>query len=293
MKTLFISSVMFSIADNARFGANAAGATPCAPSTTPTASAPFDQQVDVTGTVKAFTLTPIGEIEGVILANGTEIHVPPHLTEQVASAVRLGEAVAARGWNTGMPNFIVATALTGQRGQSVVDQGPPPPGLRPPPPPPGQAAPGAQIATVQGRISQILHGPRSDANGALLDDGTTLKFSAANGVADSLLVAARANRRRTGLDSFQQLRSRFRRPIDLVRKTGCHCSGSCFRRRLPHRPAWRRRHHRPRRRAAEPCQSSREGDRQCIGSNRIVCRRRKALSKASSSIGMAKSTACF
>ena len=168
---------MFSIADGARFGANAAGAAPCAPSTTPTGVRPFDQQVDVTGTVKAFTLTPIGEIEGVILANGTEIHVPPHLTEQVASAVRLGEAVAARGWNTGMPNFIVATALTGQRGQSVVDQGPPPPGLRPPPPPPGQAAPGAQMATVQGRISQILHGPRSDANGALLDDGTTLKFS--------------------------------------------------------------------------------------------------------------------
>ena len=119
---------------------------PLRPQHHPTASAPCDQQVDVTGTVKAFTLTPIGEIEGVILTNGTEIHVPPHLTEQVVSAVRLGEAVAVRGWNTGMPNFIVATALTGQRGQSVVDQGPPPPGLRPPPPPPGQAAPGAQMA---------------------------------------------------------------------------------------------------------------------------------------------------
>jgi hypothetical protein len=177
MKTLFISSLC-----SALLMAPALAQTPPAPplappAPRPPASAPFDQQVDVTGTVKAFTLTPIGEIEGVILANGTEIHVPPHLTEQVASAVRLGEAVAARGWNTGMPNFIVATALTGQRGQSVVDQGPPPPGLRPPPPPPGQAAPGAQMATVQGRISQILHGPRSDANGALLDDGTTLKFS--------------------------------------------------------------------------------------------------------------------
>ena len=121
----------------------------------PPASAPWGQQVDISGTVKAFTLTPVGDIEGIILTNGFEIHVPPHLTEQVAAAVRPGESVAVRGWSTGVPNFIVATSLTGQRGQSVVDQGPPPSGMRPPPPPPGQAAPGAQMATVQGRICRL------------------------------------------------------------------------------------------------------------------------------------------
>jgi hypothetical protein len=142
----------------------------------PPASAAWGQQVDISGTVRAFTLTPVGDIEGLILTNGIEIHIPPHLTEQVAAVVRPGEAVAVRGWNTGVPNFVVVTALTGQRGQSVVDQGPPPPGMRPPPPPPGQAAPGAQMATVQGRILQVLHGPRGDTNGAILDDGTTLKL---------------------------------------------------------------------------------------------------------------------
>lgn len=153
--------------------------TPATPPTPPTplpASQPWGQQVDLTGTVRAFALTPAGDIEGIILTNGTEIHLPPHLTEQVAAAVRPGETVAARGWNVGIPNFVVATALTGQRGQSVVDQGPPPPGTRPPPPPPGQPTPGAQMATVQGRILQVLHGPRGDVNGAILDDGTTLKL---------------------------------------------------------------------------------------------------------------------
>jgi hypothetical protein len=136
----------------------------------------WGQQMDITGTVRAFVLTPIGEIEGIILTNGTEIHVPPHLTDQVAAAVRPGEPLAVRGWNVGVPNFLVTTALTGQRGQSVVDQGPSAPGTRPPPPPPGQPAPGAQLATVQGRILQALHGPRGDMNGAILDDGTTLKL---------------------------------------------------------------------------------------------------------------------
>src|SRR5262249_18218932 len=117
---------------------------------------------------------PIGEIEGIILTNGTEIHAPPHLSEQVASAVRPGEAVSMRGWSTGVPNFMIATALTGQRGQSVVDQGPPPPGMRPPPPPPGQPAP-RETTTVQGRILQRLHGPRGDANGAIPEGGKSLK----------------------------------------------------------------------------------------------------------------------
>ncbi len=157
--------------------AQAPAASPTLPPTPPPASTPLGQQTDISGIVKVFALTPVGEIEGIILTHGTEIHVPPHLTEQVAAAVRPGEAVAVRGWNMGVANFIVITALTGQRGQSVVDQGPSPPGTRPLPPPPGQAAPGAQMVTVQGRILQALHGPRGDANGAMLDDGTTLKLS--------------------------------------------------------------------------------------------------------------------
>jgi hypothetical protein len=137
------------------------------------APAAWGQQADIMGTVKAFTMTPVGDLEGIILADGTEVHVPPHLSAQLAAAVRPGEAVRLRGWSTGVPNFVVATALTGQRGQSVVDQGPPPPGTMPPP---GQPAPGAQQATVQGRVLQVLHGPRGDVNGAFLDDGTILKL---------------------------------------------------------------------------------------------------------------------
>jgi hypothetical protein len=142
----------------------------------PPGPASYGQQADIQGTVKAFTMTPVGDLEGMILTDGTEIHVPPHLSTQLAAAVHQGEAVRVRGWRTNVPNFVVATALTGQRGQSVVDQGPPPPGMMPPPPPPGQPASGAQQATVHGRVQQILHGPAGDVNGAFLDDGTILKF---------------------------------------------------------------------------------------------------------------------
>jgi hypothetical protein len=138
--------------------------------------AAFGQQTDIQGTVRAFTMTPVGDLEGMILTDGTEIHFPPHLSTQLAAAVHPSEAVRVRGWRTNVPNFVVATALTGQSGRSVVDQGPPPPGMMPPPPPPGQPAPGAQQSTVHGRVLQVLHGPAGDVNGAFLDDGTIVKL---------------------------------------------------------------------------------------------------------------------
>jgi hypothetical protein len=148
---------------------------PPPPATGVAAPAAWGQQADIQGAVKAFTMTPVGDLESMILTDGTEVHVPPHLSSQLAAAVRPGETVRVLGWRSSVPNFVVATSLTGQRGQSVVDLGPAPPGMRPPPPPPGQPAPGAQQATVQGRVQQVLHGPAGDVNGALLDDGTTIK----------------------------------------------------------------------------------------------------------------------
>jgi hypothetical protein len=172
MKKLIVPSACIALLATQAF---AQAPPPPAPPVGPAAQTAWGQLTDIQGTVKAFTLTPVGDIEGIILTDGAEVHVPPHLTAQVAAAVRPGESVVVRGWRSNVPNFVVATALTGQRGQSVIDQGPPPPGSMPPPPP-GQPAPGAQQATVQGRVQQLLHGPAGDVDGALLDDGTTVKL---------------------------------------------------------------------------------------------------------------------
>src|SRR5690348_15102337 len=48
--------------------------------------------------VQRFTLTPIGEIDGVILADGTEVHLPPHLTAQLLKAVKIGDSMVSRGY---------------------------------------------------------------------------------------------------------------------------------------------------------------------------------------------------
>ena len=151
------------------------------PSPSATAQPPLgtlytNQVAELRGTVQRFTLTPSGELDGVILADGTEIHLPPHLTTQLANAVKTGDTVVVGGYRSPAAPLVVALSITDQTtGQSVVDNGPPPPGMRPPPPP-GIPAPGAQQATVQGKVQQQLHGPAGDINGALLDDGTIVRI---------------------------------------------------------------------------------------------------------------------
>ena len=59
-----------------------------------------EQLAEVRGEVTRFTLTPIGELDGVILADGTQVHLPPHLSAQLANAVRAGDTVTVHGYRS-------------------------------------------------------------------------------------------------------------------------------------------------------------------------------------------------
>ena len=49
------------------------------------------------GIVRQYTLTPGGDIDGIILTDGTEVKLPPHLTAQTVFAIRPGDPVSVRG----------------------------------------------------------------------------------------------------------------------------------------------------------------------------------------------------
>src|SRR5580700_7718883 len=64
-----------------------------------TVGSPWDasQLPETRGIVKQYTLTPRGDVDGLILNDGTEVTLPPHLTSQIVFAVRPGDAVTIRG----------------------------------------------------------------------------------------------------------------------------------------------------------------------------------------------------
>src|SRR5215475_6813738 len=110
------------------------------------------QLPETKGTVKQYTLTPRGDVDGLILTDGTEIKLPPHLTAQVVFAVKPGDAVSVRGLRARALRLVDAAAVTNfVTGVTVTYNGP----LFGP-------DPAATETTLSGRIGTSLHGKRSE-----------------------------------------------------------------------------------------------------------------------------------
>jgi hypothetical protein len=125
----------------------------------------------INGTVNRYTLTPRGDVDGLILADGTEVHFPPHLSTQLVYAIKPGDAVTVRGLKAMTIPLVAAVSITNDRsGQTVTDNGP---GFGPGPKGPRQAG---QPMTVQGRVQMTVHGQRGDVNGVVIEDGTILRL---------------------------------------------------------------------------------------------------------------------
>ena len=174
------------------------------------------------GKVAQYSLTPRGDVDGLILDDGTEVHLPPHLGTQLVFAVKPGDQVTVHGLKARDVAMVQAMQVTNDAThQNVTDAGPPGPrgmgGIGGPGVPhgrehgPGFAA--GQPIEDQGAVKAQLHGPRGDLNGVLLADGTIVRlppreaqnlgaalavgqpvFVRGNGVANGLgkVIAARA-----------------------------------------------------------------------------------------------------
>ncbi len=144
------------------------------------------QLPSVKGKVAQYDLTPRGDVDGLILDDGTEVHFPPHLGTEIVAVVKPGDAVTVHGLKARALPLVQAMSVTADAsGKTVQDNGPPggPPGgpMGGPGPhhghPPGPAMMGGeQTMTAQGTVKAQLHGPRGDLNGVLLNDGTIVKL---------------------------------------------------------------------------------------------------------------------
>jgi len=123
------------------------------------------QLPETRGTVKQYTLTPRGDVDGVILTDGTEVKLPPHLSAQTVFAIHPGDNISVRGLRARALPLVDAASMTNlATGKSVIDNGPPD----------RRGANDDQV--ISGRIATQLHGKRGEVNGVLLDDGTTLRL---------------------------------------------------------------------------------------------------------------------
>jgi hypothetical protein len=130
--------------------------------------------------VQQYLLTPHGEVEGLLLTDGTVVRFPPHLSAALASTVKPGDAVTVAGFlasATAQGQAVKALTITNTTtGQTVVDQ---PPASRPLPP----ELRGVTLTplTVRGTTARLLMNDHGDVDGLILSSGEEVKFRPYNG----------------------------------------------------------------------------------------------------------------
>lgn len=190
----------------------AAGTAPAQTPATPPPGAGADRAVfdpaqlpETRGTVARYSLTPRGDVDGLILSDGTEVKVPPHLSTVLVYAVRPGDAITVHGVKVLSLPLVDAVSITNDAtGQTVTDTGIPPG--------PWEPRDAERWMEAEGRVRMVLHGPRGEVDGALLDDGTILRPAAARGGTLFRPAGARPDRSSTRAGPAQRPRHRRRGP---------------------------------------------------------------------------------
>jgi hypothetical protein len=125
--------------------------------------------------VQLYLLNPDGEVDGLLLADGTVVKFPPHLSSVLTAAVKPGAHVSVVGFpgaSTPYGHAVHALAITNTAtGQTVVDQ---PPAT--PPIPPFIRAQARTSLTVSGTVARFLMNPPGDVDGLVLTSGEEVRF---------------------------------------------------------------------------------------------------------------------
>jgi hypothetical protein len=128
---------------------------------------------ETVGRVDLFLLNRHGEVDGMILADGTEVHLPPHMGPDIVGALRPGSLVKVRAVRPRGADLLAAVAFETEDGTRYEDRGPPKhhkDARKHAEPPKGRKV------EVEGVVRRALHGPRGETRGVLLADGRSGRF---------------------------------------------------------------------------------------------------------------------
>jgi hypothetical protein len=111
------------------------------------------------GIIAQFVISPRGDVEALLLADGTEVHVMPQAGAALAAIVKPNDAITIRGLKARSGSMIMAVSITNDATGLVA----------------GGNAMRARM-DANGVVKSLLHTPRGDVNGAVLADGTVLRL---------------------------------------------------------------------------------------------------------------------
>ncbi len=137
----------------------------------PPPPAPVAATEQIAGIVSMCLLNLRGEVDGLLLVDGTQVKFPPHMSADLTRLLKPNERVTAQG----VPEVaLVFTAftITNSSGQSLNEARP----MQPPPPPDLQSV-NLKPMQADGEIRVVLYAPRGEIEGAVLDNGAIMRVT--------------------------------------------------------------------------------------------------------------------
>ena len=141
---------------------------------TPGLVPPGQSGSEVEGTIAQYLMNPHGEVDGLLLSNGIQVHFPPHMEKSLVAVAKPQDVVRAEGYRSVegpvMHAYVITNTTTGQsiieREPSLLDRPILPPHIR---------DRSLVERHAEGVVRNLLYGPRGELNGAVLEDRTIVR----------------------------------------------------------------------------------------------------------------------
>ncbi len=117
-------------------------------------------------------MNPRGEVDGLLLADGTQLRFPPHMGADLTRAIKPKASVTAQGEREAGRAFRAFTITDTASGTKLMEARP----SGPPPAPPEERDRPLKPLQAEGKIKALLTAPRGETDGAVLDNGTIVRF---------------------------------------------------------------------------------------------------------------------
>jgi hypothetical protein len=141
----------------------------------PNLSSGFGQSTPlIQGQVTQYLMNLHGEVDGLLLSDGTQVNFPPHMAKDLVDTVKPDDSVSVQGYRSFGGPVVKAYVITNTRSnQSVIEREP---GVLDRPIVPPSVRDWALLERhAEGIVRVLLYGPRGEVNGAVLDDRSIIR----------------------------------------------------------------------------------------------------------------------
>lgn len=123
------------------------------------------------GKVESILKNDHGDVDGLMLENGTWVHFPPHMGDRISSIVKIGDSIHVEGRSETTPKgenvFEISELVNGKETVRIAPPHPP----RGPKPPHDE-----RPMSAAGKVTEFARAPHGEIDGLVLEDGTIVKF---------------------------------------------------------------------------------------------------------------------